>query len=296
MKCREFERACNELIDAGLPITGRGAAAGSHADGRGPAAHTREPKRAANDRDRLLLDHAARCPACRAVAARYEILQRALATWGPPPAAPAGLADRILAAAEAHQPSVPPSRGGRRTERFWRARLPLATVAATIVAAVTVGVLMPRLTVARSRLKQRAPRGALTPVRGGAVGSDPASSGVLTIDEALAGATAATWDLARSASEPAARISRQVLGAATEPQVNRSLARPGDDDLVLLPSLDSLAPGSNAAVAMLQQVGDRLSTRVSPLSNTARHAFGFLLQPTPAKTDVRTNPPAAKGA
>jgi hypothetical protein len=112
---------------------------------------------------------------------------------------------------------------------------------------------------------------------------------------ALSEATAATWDLARSASEPAARISRQVLDAATGP--DRSPAQPASVVVaVSVPSLDSLAPDTAAAGAMLQQVGDHLTNGVRPLSNTARHAFGFLLGTALAKPEVPVNPPAQKGA
>jgi len=255
-----------------------------------------EPQPAANDRERLLLDHAAGCPACREVAARYETLRLALRVWGHPPAAPAGLADRILAAAQAQAQSLPRWRAGTyRTQRFWQAGLPLATVAAAVVAAVTVGLLMPKLTVDQPRLNHPTPGAAMSPRGGHPASASPASADARALNEAVAGATAATWDLARSASEPAARISRQVLDAATGPELNPSLPVPGGDS-VSVPSLGSLAPDSATAVAMLQQVGDGLATRVGPLSTTARRAFGFLLGPTLAKPEVRTNPPAAKGA
>ncbi|MFI5456323.1 MAG: hypothetical protein ACHRXM_12820 [Isosphaerales bacterium] len=296
MNCRDFERTCNELIDAGSRVIGQAAAGGDAPGARSPARSTAEPEPAANDRERLLLDHAAGCPACREVAARYETLRLALRVWGPPPAAPAGLADRILAAAQAEAPSLPRWRGGTyRTQRFWQAGLPLATVAAAVVAAVTVGLLMPKLTVDQSRLNHPTPRAAVSPSGGHAASASPASADARALNEAVAGATAATWDLARSASEPAARISRQVLDAATGPELNPSVPGPGGDS-VSVPSLGSLAPDSATAVAMLQQVGDRLATGVRPLSTTARHAFGFLLGPTLAKPEVRTNPPAAKGA
>ena len=89
------------------------------------------------------------------------------------------------------------------------------------------------------------------------------------LNVALAEATAATWDLARSASEPAARISRQVLDAATGPERNPAQAASvtGSGSVaatVSVPSLDSLAPDTAAAGAMLQQVGDRLTTGVRP--------------------------------
>jgi hypothetical protein len=288
MKCRDFERACNELIDAGSPVTGQADVGGDPAGGRSPAASTAEPGPAASDGERLLLEHAAGCPACREVAARYETLRLALRAWGPPPAAPAGLAERILAAVQTQAPPLPRWRAATyRTQRFWRAGLPWATVAASVVAVVTVGLLIPRLTI-RPRTNRPTPRASLRPSGGHAASANAVSADARALNEAVAGATAATWDLARSASEPAARISRHVLDAATGPEQNPSLPAPGGDS-VSVPSLGSLAPDSATAVAMLQQVGDRLSTGVRPLSMTARHAFGFLLGPAVAKPEVRTN-------
>jgi hypothetical protein len=113
------------------------------------------------------------------------------------------------------------------------------------------------------------------------------------LNEALASATEASWDLARSASEPAARLSRQLLDAATEAAPEQPHQSSG---AVSVPSLGAFAPDSAAAVATIQQVGDRLANGVRPLSSTARHAFGFLLGPAPAKPENRANPPAARGA
>jgi hypothetical protein len=89
--------------------------------------------------------------------------------------------------------------------------------------------------------------------------SDP---GPLT--DALADATSATWDLAREASAPAARLGRDVLGAA---------ALPGSPTAPETPD-----PSASAAV-VLRQVGDRVNEGVRPLSGSARHAFSFLLGP-----------------
>ena len=83
------------------------------------------------------------------------------------------------------------------------------------------------------------------------------------LNAALAEATAATWDLARSASEPAARISREVLDAATRsdqtPDELTSERRPWGGQRNSFRSVAGFAcPRHAAAGAMLQQVGDRL--------------------------------------
>src|SRR5262249_15796690 len=83
------------------------------------------------------------------------------------------------------------------------------------------------------------------------------------LTSALAEATSATWDLARSASGPAARVGLQVLDAppvaqATPPSI------PADD-----------RPGPASQV--LEGVGDRVNDEVGPLSVAARHAFGFII-------------------
>ncbi len=270
IRCRDFERLCNELLDLG--------------------------SLSAPDKERVLLDHAAGCSACRAVASRYQALRQALSAWVGPPAAPAGLAERILAAARAQSPPVPRRRGvTSRTQRFWRTGLPLATVAASVAALVTVGLLIPKLTIDQPGRTHRAPR---VPERSSVeqgVGAHPILSDARALDEAVAGATAATWELARSASEPAARFGREVLDAATEPDRIRPDSSLGADSVAVL-SFASLAPDSGTAAATLQQVGDRLASGVGPLSTTARHAFGFLLGPAVLKPEVRVKPPAAKGA
>jgi hypothetical protein len=137
-------------------------------------------------------------------------------------------------------------------------------------------------------------------------GSENAAHPSTALNRALAEATSATWDLARSASEPAARISRDVLDATKqgEPgssQASRDTSATGPSETmeglailtVPVPSLEPLAPDASA---VLQQVGDRLSTGVEPLSNTARHAFGFLLGPPRDGTGARTNGRTARGA
>jgi hypothetical protein len=231
-----------------------------------------------SDLERTLRDHAADCPACRQVATRYQLLRRALGAWsGARPAAPVELADRILAAAQG--PAATRWGAGLRTARpFWRIGLPLATAAAA------VALVFVRPTIDGPGPDRR------TTVPPSLAGNTPEPGALHT---AVANATAATWDLARSASEPAARISRQVLDAATAPEV--ASADDGSGSFSVS-SYVPIAPDSAAASAMLRQVGDGLAASVGPLSTTARHAFGFLLVPAIAKPEVRPVPTAAKGA
>jgi hypothetical protein len=286
MTCREFEHTWNELLDAEASV---GSATQS----------TGQTSPAVAERERALLEHAAGCPSCGEVSARYRTLRRAIRAWGPPPAPSAGLTDRILAETQRPTPSAWPIYGTVRRKHLGRfARATLAAFAATVA---TLAFALPLL----NRTMNRAPRNGppdvlhITHVDPGHDSQSVANARALNM--ALTEATAATWDLARSASEPAARISRQALDAATGP--DRSPAQPasviGSGSVVAavsVPSLDSLAPDTAAAGAMLLQVSDRLINGVRPLSDTARHAFGFLLGTALAKPEVPVDTPAQKGA
>jgi hypothetical protein len=278
MTCRDFERMWNEFLDA---EAGAGWSAGSNAA-----------------RERALLEHAAGCSTCGRVDARYQLLRRAIRAWGPPPAPPAGLADRILSEIQAPTPSARPIYRTGKRERTWPIIAGLGAMAAT---AAALAIALPHLNHIMDRTRQNGPRAVLRITRAGRGHDSDTNVDARALSMALSEATAATWDLARSASEPAARISRQVLDTATWPE--QSPTRPASftgsrsvDATVSVPSLDSLAPNTAAAGAMLQQVGDRLTNGVRPLSDTARHAFGFLLGAALAKPEVPINPPAQKGA
>jgi hypothetical protein len=271
IQCHEFERAWNELLDAGVGV--------------------------GEDRERALWDHAAGCPACRQVAERYHALRRAVRAWGPPPAPAAGLVDRILF--EVRTPA-PPAWPVLRSVGRGLPRNRALPAAAAAVAACLLGV----IAVDRLRPKEplNGPSAALVGAgRPATLGAGAHAAAPQPFNLALAGATEATWDLARTASEPAARISRQVIDVATglEPGGVRTHADAVADApamSVSIPRLDVLAPDSDIAAAMLQQVGDSLASGVRPLSSTARHAFGFLLAPAPVKRASHTNSPAEKGA
>jgi hypothetical protein len=268
MNCRDFERIWNELIDVRSQSPGD-----DHA-------------RAAADRESSLFQHAATCAACRRSAAGYEVLHQAILAWGNAPEPPRGLTDRVLAAVEA------PPRASRATARLSHPSISnrwWIAAAASILALLTFGVIFSRMNVNVARDRGRLAQG--VPVPAPDSGGNPSESAGL--NDALASASEATWDLALSASEPAARLSRQFLDAAGEPDIPRNS---GSSAAVSVPSLDSITPDSASAVETIQQVGDRLASGVRPLSSSARQAFGFLLGPPPPKPDVRANPPAARGA
>jgi hypothetical protein len=268
MNCRDFERIWNERIDASASPPG------DHGL-RGTAG-----------RELALSEHAAGCSSCRQKAAGYQALERSILAWGPAPAPRADLADRILAAAQAQTPAARRwtlrRHSGRPVIRFFAA-------AASIVAIIAVG-LMTRISIDRARDRDR--QASAKPGHPGINASDRSDSRKL--NEAFANVTLASWDLARSASEPAARLSRQFLEAATEPKPLEQNEPSGS--ALSVPSLDAFAPDSASAVATMQQVGDRLANGVRPLSSTARQAFGFLLGAPPPKPEMRANPPASRGA
>jgi hypothetical protein len=286
MTCRDFEGTWNELLDAETRLARAAGSAGVSA-----------PSLA--EREQALSQHASECAACAKLSTRYQVLRRAIRAWAPPPAPSAALADRIITEMQA-----PPRNAWaiyRTTEGPLRRSHVLAAVAAGWAAVLVIAVVLPRLNRSMNQALPLAQQIAFhnTP-------SDAKRRTALVAHDArglnlaFAEATAATWDLARSASEPAARISRDVLDAATktdeteaEPASITSTGRGKSAGPV--PSLDSLVPDA-AAGAVLQQVSDHFAEGVRPLSDTARQAFGFLRAPTIVKPEVRFNSPAQKGA
>jgi hypothetical protein len=266
MNCRDFERMWNERIDASSSRSGGAGCQASRAE-------------------RALDEHAASCATCRARAAGYRALERSILAWGPPPDPPVDLADRILEAARAQAASA---RGARHARRSSGPLIRFVAAAAAITAIITAG-FMTRISIDRARERDRLALARPADPRSSA--SDRSDAPKLS--EALASATEASWDLARSASEPAARLSRQLLDAATE---SGDPGPRGSSGALSVPSLDAFAPDSEAAVATIQEVGDHLANGVRPLSSTARQAFGFLLGPAPPKPEARANPPGARGA
>jgi hypothetical protein len=274
--CCEFEQKWNERLDA-IAAQSDGGMSGS---------------------ERVVLAHAAECIACREKGAKYEALRSAILAWGPPPPAPDGLVDHILAELEATATTVRPvARVQVRTAR-WAGARPLIAAAAVAACLLTLVVL--------DRVKPHGPTAVFRPAAVDERHEQRTESPTGPVDyralnTALADVTAATLDLARAASEPAARIGRQVIDAAARPDPAASETEPaGEPDSIALvvsvPSLNALAPNPAAAAAMWHQVGDGLADGVRPLTSTARHAFGFLLGPAQPKPELRSTPPADKGA
>ncbi len=286
MNCQDCDQIWNELLDA-------------ESLSRTWAATGLEPSsRLLAEREQAACTHALGCLRCRQVGARYETLRRALRAWvssaRPELTLSPALVERILT--EQKTCSI-------RRARRWRAALPLGAAAAA--AACLIALVLAPFPWRLERVSPGSDRGRpAVPASGSALrpSNRPADSRVLSA--ALADATAATWDLARTTSEPAARLGRQVLesatqvenpaGAAASAADPTSSSYPGLDSLTLvLPAVPQPPPGS----ALLQQMGDGLSASVRPLSSTARQAFGFLRIPALEKTD--NNPlhqPASKGA
>ncbi len=286
MTCQTFDQIWNELLDAETAGTRR---APSDAVAGGST----------SDREQAVREHAASCPSCLQCQARYELLRQALRSWSlaprPASSAPADLVERILAAVPASfGSSTLPIGQTRPVTKYWRSGLPLYAAIAT-VAAVLVVIVVPinwerrRLDVGRASRSLRNQ----SPVLSGH------QRGHADLSASLAGATAATWDLAVTASEPAARLGRGMLGAAHQARIEGTGYSPTGPPAAGFPSIPSIfqgLPDSPPASALLQGVGDTLSATVRPLSSTARQAFGFLRAPSLEKNDNRISPPVSKGA
>ncbi len=286
MNCQDCDQIWTQLLDA-EPLSRSRVATGFEPS----------PQLLA-EREQAACTHALSCPRCRQVQAGYETLRRALRAWvcsaRPELTSSPAHVERILAEQQT---------GSSRRARRWRAALPLgATVA---VAACLIALVLAPLPWRLERVTtDRGSGRAAAPSSGIALHPSNRPSDPHALSAALANATAATWDLARTTSEPAARLGRQVLESATQgenPAAGGAAA--ADPTFSSYPGLDSLAgvlpivPQSPPGSALLQQVGDGLSASVRPLSSTARQAFGFLRIPALEKNDTSPlHQPASKGA
>jgi hypothetical protein len=201
--------------------------------------------------------HEAACASCRALGVGYRGLVRGLQGWTLPVAAPEGLADRVLARCQEE-----PVRG---TLALFLspARLAMTSAAA---AALLIGVGL--------GIRYLASPPASAPI---SVATREPGRGELT--EALERATTATLDLAAVTSAPAGRVGRLVLASS-------GLAGGGEKLAVTTPRPRAL----DAASDVLRTVGDGVQGGIRPLTGTARHAFGFLLGPSPAPPHAAETP------
>jgi hypothetical protein len=286
MNCYECDQIWNQLLDA-EPLPRARVAAGLEPS----------PQLLA-ELEQAACTHAQGCTRCRQARARYETLRRALRAWvsTPRPATTVSptLIERILAEQAA---------GSIRRASRWRAALPLGAAAAA-VACLIVLVLAPLPRRPQGALPGGDRAGAAGPASASAARPSNRAADSRILSSALADATAATWDLARTTSEPAARLGRQVFERATQPEnpsrAAASAADPAgpsysglDSFTAVLPVVSQSPPGS----ALLQQMGDGLSAGVRPLSSNARQAFGFLRIPSLEKTgNSPLHQPASKGA
>src|SRR5262249_43243406 len=131
--CRDFQRKWDEVLDA---ETQASAPWRVTAPGSSELESKSDSTSACEDWTPALMEHAARCPACRHLDARYRVWLQALGGWHRPPVPPAGLADRVVAAAR----GLPRSgwRAAAVGRRLWRRKdiMILAAAAATVAMAL----------------------------------------------------------------------------------------------------------------------------------------------------------------
>ena len=219
MTCRDFERAWNELIDADASATSR--------SGRGAQAAQLSPDQVGRARA-CLAGPCGRVPGLPPGGRAVSGPAAGDSAWGPPPAPPAGLADRILAEIQTPTPSAWAVYGDVSAKP---SRPPCAaTSRRSRRSSAAIALCLAVLNRAMRPTQRNRPPAVLHPhpsMPTTTSDSETIAVDARTLNMALAEATAATWDLARSASEPAARISRQVLDAATGPDREPSLAGVG---------------------------------------------------------------------
>lgn len=186
MRCQDFERIWDDILDAGNPPLG----------GRGPDMES--PPSTSREQDLLqsLRDHAFGCADCRLRMSQFETLRRAIQSWEhAPKASPStDLVDRILPAALNENAKLIPLRNRRLWSRYGFAGT-AATAAAALLIALYPGHQRPRpLPGPRPNAPKQPPRVDL-----------PA------LNQAIVEASDATWDLAYVASAPAVRLGRHVF-------------------------------------------------------------------------------------
>jgi hypothetical protein len=212
--------------------------------------------------------HRAECASCRDKYQQYLLLDRALRSRNEPARAfdSVDLTDRVLARAAADE-----VQSLNRRAIFRTAIGVSAAAAAALIAVVSTIQLQSRPHTLKNlqdgtaivhNNTQKPESIALTPIPLAPIG-----------DGSIAEATSATFDLARLASAPAARIGGELL------RIN------SDDGNSRKGSFERVSFARSAS-KVWRKLGDGVQAGVEPLSNPARRAFGFLLDP-----NTSPNPP-----
>lgn len=259
MNCRDFDRIWNQSLDDHRRSAVDASSWFAHAE--------------------ALREHAESCPTCRFRHGGFETLRQALDAWtARPEARPTPspeLADRIIAALARPESRV--------VDRRRRLRPRLAALALASAAALLLAVIGTRLRHEPPRtVAVTAPAKARGNLKPGLLGS------------AVGDATAASWQLALLASQPAARLGKEMIDASFDSDADggsfQTAGLPAASDL---PTLDA----ESFSPDLINQMGGLLADGVRPLSTSARHAFGFLRAPTPEKTERPVvRPSTGKGA
>lgn len=238
--CREFEARLQELLDrrSSLPV----------------AIHPSAER------------HRAECASCRVKYQQYLLLDRALRSRNEParPFDSVDLTDRVLARAAADEVQSLNRRAIFRTAIGAAAAAALIAVVSTIQLQSQPHTLNNREsgTAIVHDNTQKPASIAFTPIPLAPIG-----------DGSISEATSATFDLARLASAPAARIGGELLRMNSDDGNSRK----GSFERVSF---------VRSASKVWRKLGDGVQAGVEPLSNPARRAFGFLIDP-----NTSPNPP-----
>jgi hypothetical protein len=196
--------------------------------------------------ERAVSDHIPRCARCRALDQGYRRLWSALQEGPRAVSIPPECTERLVAACDDEvmaRQALRPRRAAssRGLTRAW----PWAAVAA--VGLISLGSWL--------LYEVGAGRGERSPL-------PPAGPPVRSLADSLLDATSATWSLARTTSLPAARAGRHLLVSAPQIQPQAPLA-----EVARQPR------------RVIRAISTGVMTGVQPISDSARRAFGFLVEP-----------------
>ncbi len=269
MTCLEFETLWNQRLDAI----------------RGPDSVSESSREAADSSPsscEALEEHAANCASCRALANRYRVLQHSIEalTLSDSPRPPNDFAARFLAE---HEELLSASRSRTLSVRW--------SLAAAAILLAALG-LFARREQPPERILVDRPIDLPQDVIAGA--EDPViSPRIRPLNETLAEATSVTLNLMWEASEPAARLGRDVLGSYRIP----SAPTLTDDVPVPLDLAEIDAPAltltNESEKDVLRSLGEQVGGGVRPLSRPALNAFAFLMPkiPEPEEFEGLGTPP-----